>query len=93
MAANGASGRASSSTPTVTSSPASADSPVRSLVSGRGRTLAADVVHEVNGGSVSTFLGLNEAMNTLAPRAAVALQIERGGKLMFVAFTLESSGP
>jgi serine protease Do len=48
-----------------------------------------DIIHAVNGNVVSTFRDLNDAMDALAPRSAVALQIERDGRLMFVSFTLE----
>jgi serine protease Do len=50
---------------------------------------AGDVIHAVNGMLVSTFQDLNAAISALAPRSPVALQIERGGRLMFVSFTLE----
>jgi serine protease Do len=50
---------------------------------------AGDVIHAVNGTAVSTFQELDAAMSRLEPESAVALQIERGGKLMFVSFTVE----
>jgi S1-C subfamily serine protease len=50
---------------------------------------AGDVIHAVNGTLVSTLDELDAAMSRLEPQSAVALQIERGGKLMFVTFTLE----
>jgi serine protease Do len=50
---------------------------------------AGDVIHAVNGKVISTFEDLSAAMDALAPRSAVALQIERGGRLMFVSFSLE----
>jgi S1-C subfamily serine protease len=49
---------------------------------------AGDVIHAVNGTLVSTLDEL-DAMSGLEPQSPVALQIERGGKLMFVTFTLE----
>jgi len=48
-----------------------------------------DIIHAVNGTAVSTFRDLTLAVDALAPRSPVALQIEREGKLMFVSFTLE----
>ena len=50
---------------------------------------AGDVIHAVNGSSIATFDDLDTAMNALAPRTAVALQIERDGRLMFVTLTVE----
>jgi serine protease Do len=50
---------------------------------------AGDVIHSVNGTMVSTFQGLTSAMDALEPHSPVALQIERGGRLMFVSFKLE----
>ena len=50
---------------------------------------AGDVIHAVNGAPVSTFQELDGAMGRLEPQSPVALQIERGGKLMFVSFTVE----
>jgi len=50
---------------------------------------AGDVIHAVNGTIVSTFHELDAAMTGLEPQSPVALQIERGGKLMFVTFSLE----
>ena len=51
--------------------------------------VAGDVIHAVNGRLVATFQDLRAAVDSLAPRAPVALQIERAGRLMFVTFTLE----
>ena len=48
-----------------------------------------DVIHAINGTMVSTFQVLDGAINGLEPQSPVALQIERGGKLMFVSFTVE----
>ena len=50
---------------------------------------AGDVIHAVNGTMVSTFQELTTAMDALEPHSPVALQIERGGRLMFVSFSLE----
>jgi serine protease Do len=50
---------------------------------------AGDVIHAVNGQAVGTFQQLTEAMDALAPHSSVALQIERGDRLMFVSFALE----
>ena len=43
----------------------------------------------VNGKAISTFHDLTVAMERLEPHSPVALQIERGGRLMFVSFALE----
>ena len=51
--------------------------------------VAGDVIHAVNGAAVGTFQQLTTAMNELEPNSSVALQIERGGRLMFVSFALE----
>ena len=57
---------------------------------GANTSLAAgDVIHAVNGAAIATFQQLNAAMNELEPNSPVALQIERGGRLMFVSFALE----
>jgi serine protease Do len=48
-----------------------------------------DVIHMVNSRVISTFADLNVVLNALEPQTAVALQIERGARLMFVSFMLE----
>ena len=50
---------------------------------------AGDVIHSVNGASVSDLQELREALDGLKPHSAVVLQIERDGLLSFVAFELE----
>jgi serine protease Do len=48
-----------------------------------------DVIHSVNGVSVSSLQELRAALDGLSPRSAVVLQVERQGLLIFVAFELE----
>jgi PDZ domain len=50
---------------------------------------AGDVIHSVNGGSVSNLEKLRAALDALNPHSSVVLQIERDGVLTFVAFELE----
>jgi serine protease Do len=47
---------------------------------------AGDVIHAMNGILISTLDGLRSALARLKRHSAVVLQIERAGKLMFVAF-------
>jgi serine protease Do len=51
--------------------------------------LAGDIIHAVNGYLVSSLVTLRIALDELKPGSAVALQIERDGRLMFVAFQLD----
>ena len=51
---------------------------------------ASDVIHAVNGAAVATFAQLSEAMDDLEPNSPVALQVDRGIRLMFVSFVFES---
>ena len=48
-----------------------------------------DVVHEVNGAAVESVDGLRQAIDALPAGSAVALFIEREGKLQYLAFELE----
>ena len=48
-----------------------------------------DVIRSVNKRQVSTLQELKDAIRALAPGAAVALQVQREGKLTYVSFTLE----
>ena len=50
---------------------------------------AGDVIHSVNGASVSSLEALRAALDALPSHAPVVLQIERDGQLSFVAFELE----
>ena len=50
---------------------------------------AGDVIHAVNGASVSNIQELRAALDGLKPHSPVVLQIEREGLLSFVAFELE----
>ena len=52
---------------------------------------AGDIIHTMNGTSIKTIEQLRSALNRVAANTPVVLQIERSGKLMFVAFKL--SGP
>ncbi len=54
-----------------------------SLVSG-------DVIHALNGLPITTLDGLNSALNRIKLDSPVVLQIERGGKMMYVAFQMEA---
>ena len=49
---------------------------------------AGDVIHTVNGASVKTGDELRSALNHTSQNSPVVLQIERSGKLMFIAFKL-----
>ena len=48
-----------------------------------------DVVHELNGTPIETLAGLREGLARLKPGDAVALHVEREGRLMYLAFELE----
>ena len=48
-----------------------------------------DVIRSVNAQQVSTLQGLKDAMHAMKPGAAVTLQVQREGKLLYVAFMLE----
>jgi serine protease Do len=50
---------------------------------------AGDVIHSVNGASISNVQELRAALDGLKPHSAVVLQIERDGQLTFIAFELE----
>jgi len=50
---------------------------------------AGDVIHTMNGASVKTGEELRAALNHTSTNSPVVLQIERSGKLMFIAFKLE----
>jgi S1-C subfamily serine protease len=48
-----------------------------------------DVIRTLNGEPMTTLDRLRNALKALPPGAAVALQIQRDQKLMYVAFTLD----
>jgi S1-C subfamily serine protease len=48
-----------------------------------------DVIHACNGTKIETLEGLRAALARLKPGDAVALQIERDGAMMYVAFEME----
>jgi serine protease Do len=50
---------------------------------------AGDVIHSVNGASITSLQELRAALDGLKPHSPVVLQIERDGLLSFVAFELE----
>ncbi|HET6974675.1 MAG TPA: trypsin-like peptidase domain-containing protein [Pyrinomonadaceae bacterium] len=50
-----------------------------------------DVIHTLNGALVKTADELRSALNTTSPSSPVVLQIERSGRLMFVAFKLDDT--
>jgi serine protease Do len=50
---------------------------------------AGDVIHAVNGRPIGTLPELRAALDALKPHSPVALQIERDGTFMFVAFELD----
>src|SRR6185295_20279074 len=53
---------------------------------------AGDIIHTVNGGSVKTTEELRSTLKHTRANSPVVLQIERSGKLMFVAFKLDELG-
>ena len=53
---------------------------------------AGDVIHTMNGASVKTGEELRAALNRTSVNTPVVLQIERSGKLMFIAFKLDEPG-
>jgi serine protease Do len=50
---------------------------------------AGDIIHTLNGVAIANLQDLRSALDALEPHAAVVLQVERGGKLSFVAFRLD----
>ena len=48
-----------------------------------------DVIRTLNGEPMTTLERLRNALKALPPGSAVALQIQRDQKLMYIAFTLE----
>jgi serine protease Do len=48
-----------------------------------------DVIRSLNNRQTSTLNGLRDALRELTPGAAVTLQIQREGKLLYIAFTLD----
>jgi serine protease Do len=51
-----------------------------------------DVIHAINGAPVETLEGLRSALDHLGANSPVVLQIEREGRLMFIAFKLDGGG-
>jgi len=52
---------------------------------------AGDVIHTMNGASVKTGDELRAALSRTSTNTPVVLQIERSGKLMFIAFKLDNA--
>jgi serine protease Do len=50
-----------------------------------------DVIHAINGSPVNTIEGLRSALDRLSANSPVVLQIERDGKLIFIAFKLDGT--
>ncbi len=50
---------------------------------------AGDVIHTINGNAVASVQHLDALLDGLEPHSAVALQVERDGKLRFVTFVVE----
>ena len=50
-----------------------------------------DIIHAINGAPVETIQGLRSTLDHLSPDNSAVLQIEREGKLMFIAFKLDST--
>jgi S1-C subfamily serine protease len=50
---------------------------------------AGDTIHSVNGTPVTSVAELRHALDGLKPRCAVAVQIERNGQFIFLAFELD----
>ena len=50
---------------------------------------SGDVIHAINGEPVATLDFLRDKVKDLAPGAAVALQLERDGKMQYLAFEIE----
>ena len=50
---------------------------------------AGDIIHTLNGTSISNLQELRAALDAVEPHGAVVLQVERAGKLSFVAFQLD----
>ena len=47
------------------------------------------MIHTINGATVSSVQHLDAMLDELEPHSAVALQVERDGKLRFVTFVVE----
>jgi len=50
-----------------------------------------DVIHAINGTPIETIQGLRSALEHLSPDNLVVVQIEREGRLMFIAFKLDGA--
>jgi serine protease Do len=59
-------------------------------ISQQGRLQAGDVIYALNGKVIATVADLKSAADALNPGAAAALQIERNGELMYLAFRMEA---
>ena len=54
-----------------------------------GELVPGDVIHALNGKSISGISSLRSELETLDPGDAVVLRIQRQDRLMFVAFVLK----
>ncbi|MEP7310057.1 MAG: trypsin-like peptidase domain-containing protein [Acidobacteriota bacterium] len=50
---------------------------------------AGDIIHRLNGAPIAGLQELRTALDAIEPHGAVVLQVERSGKLSFVAFRLD----
>jgi S1-C subfamily serine protease len=50
---------------------------------------AGDVIRELNGKPMTTLDTLRSTLRSFPPGAPVTLQLQREGKLMYLAFTLD----
>jgi S1-C subfamily serine protease len=51
--------------------------------------LPRDIIRSLNNQRIATVQGLRDVVRALKPGSAVTLQIQRDGKLLYVAFMLE----
>jgi serine protease Do len=51
-----------------------------------------DVIHAINGAPVETLEGLRSSLDHLSANTPIVLQIERAGRLMFIAFKIDGTG-
>jgi len=50
---------------------------------------AGDVIHSINGKPIDSVQALRDVLQQTKPGDSLALQIEQGGQLSYVAFDLE----
>ena len=49
-----------------------------------------DLIHALKSSPVTSLDGLRSALDNIKPDSSVALQVERDGKMMYVAFQMEA---